>query len=344
MSFHPPRTRRRAALRRSAPPWIAAALLVLAACGGAEDREDRAASPPSTDVSSSASSSSPDTAGPVEVVDDAGRTVRLPRPARRVVSLLPAGTETLFALGAGDRVVGRTRYDEGPHVDSLPSVGGGLDPSLEALTALRPDLVLAFETAGGSSRLRDRLEALGVPVFAIRTQDTTDVFRTVERLGTLVGRRAAADSVAAALRARLDAVRASVPPGPRPTLVYVVSVDPPMLAGEGTFLHELAGVAGGEPLAVGTGLWPRVSLEALVRARPDVVVLPVFDDPDASVARLREAAGWRELEAVREGRIAVVSADLMNRPGPSIGEAAEVLRDAIRRAMEGGAVGGGAGR
>ena len=272
----------------------------------------------------------------VEAVDDAGRTVRLPRPARRVVSLLPAGTETLFALGAGDRVVGRTRFDTDDRLAHLPSVGGGLDPSLEALVSLRPDLVVAFETAGGSP-IRRRLESLGIPVFAIQAQDTSDIYGNIARLGRLVGRRAAADSLLASVRARLAAVRASAGGGPRPRVVYVAGVDPPIVAAEGTYLWELVGVAGGEPVAVvegGAPLWPQVSLEALVLADPDVLVLPVGADPTASVERLRREPGWRDLRAVREGRVAVVDADLMNRPGPHIGEAAERLRSALAAAGE----------
>lgn len=303
-----------AAARRAALPLLLPALL--GACAGEEPR--------------ARASSLADSA--VSVVDDAGRTVRLARPARRIVSLLPAGNEALLALGAGDRIVGRTRYDEMPELAGLPSVGGGLDPSLEALAALRPDLVLAWEPPGGS-RVRARLEELGIAVLALETRDTAAIFRTIHNLGHLSGRGAAADSLARHVRARLDSVRASVPPGPRPRVLYVVSVDPPMLAGTDNFLAELIGVAGGEPVGVSAGHKghsPQVSREELLRIRPDVVVLPVGEDPTASVERLRAEPGWREMPAVREGRVVTVPADLMNRPGPEIGESARVLRDAIR--------------
>ncbi|CAA9367595.1 MAG: Vitamin B12 ABC transporter, B12-binding component BtuF [uncultured Gemmatimonadetes bacterium] len=264
--------------------------------------------------------------------DDAGKQVRLPRAARRVVSLLPAGTETLVALGAGDRIVGRTRYDDLPEVAHLPSVGGGLDPSLEALVALQPDLVLAFETAGGS-RIRARLEELGIPVFAIAPQDTTDIFRNLERLGQLVGRDAAADSIARHVRAELDAVRSSVRGRQTPTVFYVVGIDPPMTAGPQTFISQLIGVAGGRTSVPDVqALWPQISLEEIVHRQPDIVLLPVGKDSAASLARLRSEPGWRELRAVQQGRIATVPADLMNRPGPRIGEAARRLRQALHPA------------
>jgi iron complex transport system substrate-binding protein len=271
--------------------------------------------------------------GSVSAIDDVGREVRLAHPAQRLISLLPAGTETLFALGAGDRVVGRTRYDVDPRVAGLPSVGGGLDPSLEAILALRPDLVLAFETAS-TSKVRTRLEALGIPVYAIQTQDTADIFRNVRVLGHLVGREAAADSVQRAIRAQLDSVRASVPSGPRPRVLYVASVDPPMMAGARSYIAELLGAAGAAPVSpavAGEAFWPQISLEALIRQQPDVLMLPVGEDPTASVDRLRAEPGWRDLRAVQEGRVAVVSADLMNRPGPNIGESARRMRQALDR-------------
>ncbi|MBA2670322.1 MAG: ABC transporter substrate-binding protein [Gemmatimonadetes bacterium] len=270
------------------------------------------------------------------VIDDAGREVKLSAPARRVVSLLPAGTETLVALGAIDWIVGRTRYDSDAHLAHLPSVGGGLDPSLEALTALSPDLVITFETAGGSP-VRARLEQLGIPVFAIQTQDTSDVFRNIQKLGHLVGREAAADSLSRDLRTRLDAVRAGVPPGSRPTVLYVAGLDPPIVAGNGTFVMELIGVAGGAAipaLSRAAGVWPQLSFEELVRQDPDIVMLPVGREPAQAVERLRAAPGWRELSAVREGRIVTVDADLANRPGPAIAQSAEAMRAALAPHLE----------
>ncbi|CAN5756799.1 ABC transporter substrate-binding protein [soil metagenome] len=295
---------------------IAAVCCFLAAATGCSE------APARTGASSSGDSA-------VAATDDSGREVRLPRPARRVVSLLPAGTETLIALGAGARIVGRTRYDDLPEVAHLPSVGGGLDPSLEALVALQPDLVLAVETAGGS-RIRGLLEELGIPVFTIAPQDTSDIFRNLQRLGHLVGRDGAADSIARQVRAELEAVRTSVRGQQQPTVFYVVGIDPPMTAGPQTFITQLIGVAGGRAAFPDVqALWPQISLEEILHRQPDIVLLPVGKDSAASLARLRGEPGWRELRAVREGRITTVPADLMNRPGPRIGEAARLLRDAL---------------
>jgi iron complex transport system substrate-binding protein len=250
----------------------------------------------------------------------------------RVVSLLPAATETVAELGVPERVVGRTRYDTEPWLDKVPSVGGGLDPNLEAMVALRPDLVVAWESPTGS-RVRERLESLGIAVYAAATRDTAAIYRTIEGLGRLLGRVPAADSLAGRIRAELDSVRATVPPGPRPSVLYVVGADPPMIAGLDNFIAELIEVAGGDPIAIAgdrKGLSPQVSLEELIRRQPDIVILPVGEDPTVDLARLREAPGWRDLAAIREGRAAEVDALLVNRPGPSIGEMARVLRRVIR--------------
>jgi iron complex transport system substrate-binding protein len=299
-------------------PLLALSLL-LAACdagGGASARPDSAPSAPADSA--------------VVLVDDAGRRVRLPRPARRVVSLIPSATEVLVAVGAGDRLVGRTDFDHGPAVDALPSVGGGMNPSIEAIVALRPDLVLGWETRGDQSTRR-RLEELGVPVFAVEADDTSDVFRTVGSLGRLTGRVRAADSLAAGLRRELAEVAASVAGRPQPTVFFLVWNDPPMTAGPQTFISQVLGVAGGRNVfADVAGEWPNVALEEIVRRQPDVLVLPQGEKGGAhDVDQLRRAPGWRELRAMREGRVVTIDAEMMNRPGPRLGEAARALRDAL---------------
>jgi iron complex transport system substrate-binding protein len=306
-------------LRSAARRLHAAATLIAAAlaagCG------DRGSARPSTPPAAADSA--------VSLVDDAGRTVTLPHPARRIVALVPSVTETVVALGAADRLVGRTDFDHGPAVDRLPSIGGGLDPSVETLVSLHPDLVLGWET-NGRPELRDRLTALGIPVFSIKTEDTTDVFRAVRNLGRLTGRADAADSLARALRSELAAVRASVAGAPRPTVFYMAWNDPPLTAGPKTFVSQVIEVAGGRNVfADQAALWPTVSIEEIVRRQPEFVVVPTGEQGAAKVEGLKRAAGWRELRALREGRGVIVPADVVNQPGPRLGEAARAMRDAI---------------
>jgi iron complex transport system substrate-binding protein len=169
-----------------------------------------------------------------------------------------------------------------------------------------------------------------VPVFTLRTEDTTDVFRNVANLGRLTARDSAAAALAARLRAELDTVRRSVTGQPRPSVFYVVFNDPPMTAGPETFIAQLIGVAGGRSTFDDVPqLWPTVAMEEIVRRRPDLVVLPVGEFRSNAVSVLRARAGWRDVPAVRAGRVVTVPANLLSRPGPNLGAAARALRAAL---------------
>jgi iron complex transport system substrate-binding protein len=265
----------------------------------------------------------------VATTDDLGRVVRFGHPVRRIISLIPSATETIVALGAADRVVGRTKYDTEAVLAAVPDIGGGIDPSIEAIVALHPDLVVTWD-AEPRQRVREALDRVGIASLNIRAQDTTDLFRSIAQLGALLARGDAARALSARLRAELADVARSVAGRPRPRVFYVVFNDPPMTAGPDTFLGQLVGLAGGENIfADATQLWPTISMEEIVRRRPDVIVLPYGEMRADVLARLRELPGWRDLPAVRAGRIVRVPVDLVNRPGPEIGAAARVLRDAF---------------
>lgn len=265
----------------------------------------------------------------IEVTDEDGRVVRLDAPARRVISLIPSATETLIALGATDRIVGRTRYDVAPEIAAIPSVGGTSDPSIETIVGLRPDLVIDWD-ADKRQVTRAKLVALGVRVFTIRAQDTSDVFRGITNLARLTGRDSAGTVLATSIRAEFDDVRRSVAGLKTPSVFYVVFNDPPMTAGPATFIGELIGLAGGRSIfADAQQLWPNVSMEEIVRRQPDVLVVPVGEFKTNTLEQLRARPGWRDLNAVRDGRVVTVPADLLSRPSASIGKAARVLRAAF---------------
>ncbi|HET7229442.1 MAG TPA: helical backbone metal receptor, partial [Longimicrobium sp.] len=149
-------------------------------------------------------------------------------------------------------------------------------------------------------------------------------------LGRLTGRAAAADSLAASLRAELAAVRASVAGAARPTVFYMAWNDPPLTAGPRTFVSQVIEVAGGRnAFADATALWPTVSIEEIVRRQPEFVVVPTGEQGATKVEALKRAAGWRELRALREGRAVAVPAQVVNQPGPHLAQAARAMRDAI---------------
>ncbi len=290
---------------------------MLAACsGGPEEGGGRSGVPPARARAA------------IETADDAGRVVRLAAPAGRIVSLVPSVTETVVALGEAERLIARTDYDHGPAVDHLPSLGGGLDPSPEALVALDPDLVVGWRSAR-DSRLRALLETAGIPFYAAAIEDTADVFRTFDRVGRLLGTPAAAERLAAVVRDSLAAVAADRPPGPRPTVLFTIPGAPPRTAGPGTFVAQIIEIAGGSSAFPELAeRWPEVSLEAVVARRPDVLLVPV-EPGGRPLALLAGQAGWRDLEAVREGRVVGVDADLFTRPGPRLPEAARALQRAL---------------
>lgn len=277
----------------------------------------------------------PAASGPIELSDDNGGGVRLEGPARRIVSLVPSATETLIAIGARDQLVGRTRYDTASALASVRSVGGGIDPSIEAIVGLKPDLVIAWATDKRAT-LREKLGASGVPTFAVSTEDTTDIFRNIRNLGRLSGHDSAATAVAGAVRATLDSVRTSVAGRPTPSVIYVVFPDPPMTAGPKTFIGQLLSLAGGRSIFPTTDTnWPNVALEEIVKRDPDIVIVPVGESTGNALERFRKLTGWRNLRAVKEGRVVSVSADLLSRPSPAIAQSARVLRAALHPELAG---------
>ena len=280
-------------------------LLLLAACTGRTDR--------------------PAAAAAITLTDDAGHTVLLAAPAQRVISLVPSVTETIIALDAGDRIVGRTEYDRDSSLAAVPLIGRGLSPSIEAMIALHPDLVVVW-ASDKRGDLRGQLEKAKIPVLALEVQDTTDAFRVVGLMGWALGREAAGGMLLDSLRASLKATASIARQRSRRRVFYVVYNDPPMTAGPGTFIDQLLDIAGADNVfSDAASRWPTVSLEEVVKRDPDIVVLPVGEMSAQVGERLRNTAGWRDLRAVKNGCLALVDADLVNRPGTNVAIAARRL-------------------
>lgn len=255
-----------------------------------------------------------DSATPLEFVDASGATVELSSPAGRVVSLVPSATATLRAMGRDDVLVGRTDYDTQPWFAELPSVGGGLEPNLEAIVALRPDLVVRF---AGEQDIRTpaRLQDLGIAVMAVRPDRVDDIYRTAELLGVAIDDRAAADSLVHAVRRGLAEAQEAVRPLPRQRVAYVLGGSPPWIAGPDTFIGEVIAMMGGDnAFADLEPLYAAVSPEEL-RSRPVDVVLVSGSSPfDASLvpgARIERVSAEHEI------------------PGPSVVAAAWVIGERI---------------
>ncbi|HKO33120.1 MAG TPA: ABC transporter substrate-binding protein [Candidatus Limnocylindria bacterium] len=261
----------------------------------------------------------------IALTDDAGHTVQLTAPAQRVISLVPSVTETIIALGAGNRIVARTEYDRDTALAAVPLVGRGLSPSVEGIIALRPDLVVVW-ASDKRGDLRGQLEKAKIPVLAFEVQDTTDAYRVVSVMGKALGRQAAGDRLMDSLRASLKETASIAAKRSRRRVFYVVYNDPPMTAGPGTFIDQLLDIAGADNVfSDATSKWPTVSLEEVVKRDPDIVVLPVGEMSAQVGDRLKATAGWRDLRAVKNNCLALIDADLVNRPGTNVAVAARRL-------------------
>lgn len=268
------------------------------------------------------------------VTDGAGRTVTLGAPARRIVSMMPSVTEWVIAMGAVDRLAARTDYDDHAAVADLPSVGGGLTPSVEWLAARKPDLVVAWPDAP-SRTLVARLEALGIPVYAAPSETIDQGLSTARDLGTLTGRDSAAATAIAEVEAGLDSTAAAVDGRARPSVLFLIGLDPLMAAGPGTFVDQLLERAGGRNVLSDLDiLWPQLSLEEVVRRAPEIIIVAAAGELDPG-ARLAGRPGWRDVPAVAAGRVHDVDPNLVNRPGPRMDEAAATLARLIHGPIPG---------
>ena len=268
-------------------------------------------------------------AGAVTVQDDLHQAVTITAPARRVVSLLPSLTETVCALQACDRLVGVDRYSNWPaSVQALPKLGGGIDPTIEAVVAQRPDLVLM----AGSTRGADRLEALGMTVLRLEPRTRADVQRVMMTVAAALG---LPSSVAAQTWRDIDAsatlAQRELSPQARAQHVYVEVSPAPYGASESSFIGESLqrmGVANILPASMGP--FPKVNPEWVVRSQPDVIIAG-----DSSRQSMLMRPGWPQLKALREERLcmfAQAQADILVRAGPRMAEGVRLMVDCLNRA------------
>ncbi|NIM52072.1 MAG: ABC transporter substrate-binding protein [Gemmatimonadales bacterium] len=261
------------------------------------------------------------------VVDDAGRPVALDRPAQRIVSLSPATTELLFAIGAGDRVVGRTRWcEDPPEATRVPSVGDGLNPNVEVVAARRPDLVVFYHSPLNAAAI-EQLAGMRVATASLELDGLADLRRAAGMLGELTGQRARADSLVAAFDAELAELTGS-PVAERPSVLILSWASPPIVIGSGSFLSEIVELAGGRNLF---GDLPQpsatVSIETVAARDPDVVLVVEGGERPAWAERPE----WQIVGAVREGSFAVVTGTEFGRPSFRAPRAIRQLRSVMRQ-------------
>jgi iron complex transport system substrate-binding protein len=255
---------------------------------------------------------------------------------RRIVSVVPAVTEMLFALGAGSRVVAVSSFDTWPpEVAPLPKVGALLDPDIERIIRLRPDLVVVY---GAQSELSTKLARAGIRTYPYVMGGLANLTKTMRELGRELGLQAAAESAASAMEARLEAIRRRVAGKPRPKTLVVFGREPGALraidaSGGIGFLADIVDLAGGENVMAGVRRESvRIGTEEILAARPDVIIDLHYGTTLSPDQIDRERAAWKSLPAVpavREGRVALLVGNEFVVPGPRLVDAAEAIADVI---------------
>ncbi len=264
------------------------------------------------------------------MTDEAGRRVTVPARVTRIVSLAPNDTDILYALGAAKKIAGITDFSEippgKPHVES---VGEPVEPSLERIAALQPNLVLVDGSINRWETVYS-LERLDIPVYATDAHTVQGMIRSVRKIGSVIGEKAAGEALAARLEARLEALRARLEAHPPKSVFFVVWEDPLITTGRNTFLADALRWAGAKSVVSVSEDWPHISLEEVLAKQPQYLIFPASSaGTPAEIARsLERRAGWRDLKAVKDGHILVVS-DAINRPSPPLIGAIEKLARAL---------------
>jgi iron complex transport system substrate-binding protein len=266
----------------------------------------------------------------VEVVDDRGFRTTLPHSPQRIVSLLPSLTESICELGYCQRLVGVDRYSNFPaSLQNLPQLGGGLDPNIEAIVALKPDVVVM----AASSRAVERLRALGLNVVALEPKTHADVQRVLRKLGQLL-EAPDVDKIWRAIDAGVSAAAQSLPSSALGTRVYFEVNPAPYGAGENSFIGETLSRLGAKNIIPAKlGPFPKINPEFIVRANPDLIMVG-----DSSAEAMLQRPGWPAMRAVREQRVCAFSpaqSNVLVRPGPRMAEAARLMAACVNEKSPG---------
>ncbi|THU04058.1 ABC transporter substrate-binding protein [Lampropedia puyangensis] len=266
--------------------------------------------------------------GEIELLDDRSQRIILPLPAKRIVSLLPSVTETICALEACDRLVGVDRYSNWPEaVEHLPKIGGLADANIEAIVALRPDLVVIR----ARNRAASRLQELGLPVLALDAQSHADVRRHMELVAQALGQTGQGEVLWLQVDARVKALRQQVPFNWRNKRVYLELHSGNAAAGEQSFIGEILTQLGlSNVVQSSLGLYPKVAPEFVVRISPDLLI--VADNP--LVRAVQQRPGWDHIPAVQKQHVCVLPAetyDILMRAGPRLDLAARRIVQCVQR-------------
>ncbi len=260
------------------------------------------------------------------LVDQTGREVRVPVAPQRLVALAPSITEIIFSLDCQDRLTGATRFSDYPEAaQKIPKVGSYVHLDLEKIVALNPDLCVAIKD-GNPRAVIERLESLGIPVFAVNPRGLGSVMTAIGHIGSLMGAEQRAGEIIADMKVRIEGVASRIAmTDRRPRVFFQIGVSPIVSAGSDTFIHELIRKAGGTNIAAGYSSYPRFSREEVLELAPDILIITSMARAEVFERVKAEWARWEQIPAVSENRIHLVDSNLFDRPTPRLVDALEKL-------------------
>jgi iron complex transport system substrate-binding protein len=314
------------AYKRICTVAAACALLLIFACDSAS-AHPQAGAPTTTPAPQEQTQAQPATSasGTRTLTDEYGRRVTVPLEAKRVVSLAPNLTETIYALGLDDKLVGDTSYCDTPEAaKTKPHVGDTIHPNLEAIVALHPDLVLA--TAINRIDTIDALSRLGIPVYTTDPHTVLEMLQSTRQVAELMGATERGKAFADRLQGRLDDLHARLSDRPLVHVLFVVWEDPLFTVGQNTFIADALRWAGAESVVMSKQDWPVVTFEEVVRLQPEYIVTASnhTGEGKSSLEEFRAKPLWKNLQAIEAGHVAVIS-DEVDKPSPGLIDAIEEL-------------------
>jgi iron complex transport system substrate-binding protein len=270
-----------------------------------------------------------------EFTDDLGRVIRLKATPQRIVAMAPSLTEILYYLRLEDRIVGVTKFSYYPlEAKKKPKIGSYINVSVERIISLNPDL--AIGTADGNRpHVVKILEQAGIPVYIVNPRKVSDVMGTIAALGQLCGVGKRGSELASQLEARVNRVLEKTSALRRPLVFLQINVKPIMTVNRNTFHHDVIRLAGGENMAQDEPItYPRMSLEAIIRRRPEVIIISSMERGGAFEGVRKSWMKWPSIPAVKSGRVHLIDSDLLDRPSPRMVEGLETMAGMIHPELE----------
>jgi iron complex transport system substrate-binding protein len=312
---------------------VVALLAVSAACSGDDSGGGTATATPTSGAQGQIFScdqppvaTQPDaTPFPLQLRDDSGRSVAIKAPPQAIASLSAGATEVLYAIGAGGQIAAVDKTSDCPASTATLPKTDAFNPSVESISALKPDLVVLFYDPGD---LVTSLQGAGLTTILLNTPSSIDqVFQQAALLGQATGHASEASKLVDRMKSRIDAIKKTIPSTVTHPSVYHEIDNTYFTAGPGSFIDDLYQVLGARNIAASTGeAFPQLSQESIIAANPDVIVL-ADEDAGETPAKVQARAGWSSISAVQADRIYTIDPDIVSRPGPRLIDALEMLEE-----------------